>query len=995
MKSVRIGMLGSLRVGDDGRLLRSPRLRRLFAMLLIHHDTVISADRFAQALWGDAQPSDATSALQTLVWRLRDALRSTGCEPAVQVLTRAPGYLLQVDLEQVDALRFERLLNVARIRLPDQPDEAAALLEDALSLWRGPAYAEFADEEFARAEAARLEELRLAAVSDWVDAALALGRSADAIGRLEFLIAAHPLRERPHAQLMLALHRIGRSTEALEAFRAYRELLVEELGLDPSQELRDLEAAIIRRDPSLDSAQGPHPAAQAGNLRQELTELIGRADDVSQALAALGGARVVTLTGVGGVGKTRLALRVAADAQASYRDGVWVCELAAVRDGRAVPDAVATILGVQQRQGAIVTDRLNEYLRSKQLLLVLDNCEHVLDPAARLTDALVGGSPGVTVLATSREPLGVDGEQTLPVQPLPVPPSADGDPHTVVAVPSVTLFVQRVASALPTFAVSEANVGAVSEICRRLDGLPLALELAATRVRSMSVHEIAHRLDSRLHFLRSARRIREERHRTLRSVVDWSYELLTPAERALFDRVRVFAGAFTLDAAAQVAGGERDPLEVAEILAGLVDKSMLVAHTEPPPTRFTLLETLRAYGLEHLHERGEAAAAARAHACYHVELAEAAATGLRGSDEASWAQALAGTLDDLRSAHQWALTHEPGLAVRLSAGLILYGEIGAPSEVFSWAECAVAASQDLTDGLLPIAVAAVAGVRFEGDLVRATAFGQRALDALPDHRDPRRRYPLFALADVTLFEGRLEESAELYTAAAELAEEAGDAYFTAYATASGALPWAYQGDTRRAVKLADRAKQIARATGNPTVTAWADYALAEALLDDDPDRALAALEQAIAAARAARSRFVLGVALFSAASLHARHGDPQQALRLFGEVIEYWSQAGNWTQQWITLRNVIHLFTRLDAHEPAAVLYGALEASRTAVEAFGADADRLVADADTLRSQLGADRFATATARGAGMADYQAVILARSMIEQLTRSGPPLGGCCG
>ncbi|MDQ4009281.1 MAG: winged helix-turn-helix domain-containing protein [Actinomycetota bacterium] len=967
MEPVRIRVLGSLQLGGDRGPLRSGRLRRLLAALLVQHGTVVSTDRLAQLLWGDGQPTEPAAALQTLVWRLREALRAAGCDGAARLLTRAPGYLLDVDGEQVDVVRFERLVRSAGSQ---PPDRAAALLEEALSLWRGSAYAEFADDEFARAEAARLEDLRLAAGSDWVDAVMALDRPGDTLGRLAALVAADPLRERPRAQLMRALHRLGQTADALQTFRDYRNLLANELGLDPSPTLRDLEAVILRQNAERDRTSpaagipGPQPPP-AGNLRLELTDLIGRTDDVAAALATLDEARVLTLTGVGGVGKTRLALRVAADAQPRYRDGAWLCELAGVRDATVVPDVVATTLGVQQRQGLTVTDRLIEYLRPRRLLLLLDNCEHVLDAAAALADALVRGCPDLKVLATSREPLGTDGERVLPVQPLPVPvaPAAiSGDVSIVAAMASVALFWRRAASASPAFVLTDDNVAAVAEICRRLDGLPLAIELAATRVPSLSPQEIADRLERRLQFLRSGRRIREERHRTLASVVDWSYRLLSPLEQVVFERCSVFMGAFSLDAAVSVTGGAEP--EVTDSVAALVDKSMLVAQADTAPTRYTMLETLRAYGRQQLAERGEDAAACLAHACYHVELAEAAAIGLVGAEEATWADALAAAFDDLRSTHQWVLVHQPALAMRLSAALFLYGEAGAPSEIHVWA--ARAADKAPQDPLLPIVLAAAAGARFSGDLAGAAALAQRALDVVAQD-DPVRRYPLCTLADVALFEGRLAHAGRLYTAAADLAGDAGDAYLATFATVGNALSRAYQGDTRTAAELADRAKQLAKAIANPTALAWADYALGEALLDQEPDRARQALDRAVAAARAARNRFVLGVALVSAGSLHTRHGDPQQAARLLGEAVDHWSQAGNWTQQWITLRHVIDLLIRLDAPEQAAVLYGALTASATATPAYGADADRLVTHAAVLRRELGADRFSAAVARGAAL----------------------------
>lgn len=986
VEPVRVRVLGSLQLGDDdGAPLRSARLRRLFAVLLARRGTVVSSDRIAQFVWGDGQPADPSAALQTLVWRLREALSDAGCDGAARLLTRAPGYLLEIEGEHADLVRFERLVHAAAA---EPPEHAAELLEEALSLWRGPAYAEFADDEVVRAEATRLEELRLTACSDWVDALLALDRPDETLARLASIIEADPLRERPRAQLMCALYRLGRTAEALQAYRDYRDVLAAELGLDAPPSLRALQATILRqsrepgRAPPIARGAGV-PSRPSGNLPLEASDLVGRAGDVATAQATLGRSRVVTLSGPGGVGKTRLALRVATDARSRYRDGAWICELAGVADASAVPDLVATTLGVQQRLGHTVIDRLVEYLRARQMLLLLDNCEHVLDSAADLIDTLVRDCPGMAILATSREPLGVDGERILPVQPLPVPPtSMPGDTMTAAAVPSVALFCRRAGAAAPTFALTDDNVAAVTEICRRLDGLPLALELAATRIRALSPADIADRLERRLQFLRSGRRIREERHRTLASAVDWSYRLLTPRQQAAFNRCNVFMGSFTLAAAVAVVGSTEP--EVVDDVSGLVDKSMLVAHTNHAPVRFTMLETLRAYGRERLAERGEAFDACAAHATYHVEFAEAADVGLRGAQEGAWAQALAGAFDDLRSAHQWSLVHRPELAMRLSAALFVYGEAGAPSEVPAWAARAAAPQHPL----LPVVLAAAAGTRFSGDLTHSAVHARRALCAVAEN-DPVRRYPICALADIALFEGRLTDAVQLYTRQSDLAKAAGDTYFAAYATANSSLPHTYQGDIGTAVQLAEQAKRLGTAIANPTILAWADYALAEALLDDQPDRARLALDRAITHARSARNRFVLGVALIAASSLHIRHGDPRHAAALLGETIDHWSLAGNWTQQWITIRQVIDLLVRLGAHEQAAVLYGALTESTTATTAYGPDAARLRSHADTLRTELGAQRYSTAVERGVASNDDEVIQLARAEIDRvLSALGP-------
>lgn len=894
-------------------------------------------------------------------------IRSAGCEQAVGIVTRPPGYLLEVADGQLDSAEFTRLVDQAREHLGAAPAVAAALLDEALALWRGPAYAEFADEEFARAQACRLEKLKMGATADRVDAALALGRPDEAIGLLEPLLAAQSIGHRPRGLHMLALHQAGRSAEALESFRHYRDMLADELGLDPPDELRDLEAAILRQDQAVATIE---PLRRPTNLPHQLTELIGRFTDTKRVAEAIQQARLVTLTGVGGVGKTRLALHVTAELSGSYPDGVWLCELAPVA-AEAVPDVLAGVLGVIQRRAVSVIPALVDYLRTKQLLIMLDNCEHVAAAAAELSESLLRGCPAVRILATSREPLGIDGEHVLPVAPL---QTSD----------AITLFVQRATAASPSFALTEANAVDVAEVCRRLDGLPLALELVAPKVRSLSARDIVTRLDRRLHFVRTAGRIRDQRHRTLRAVVDWSYQLLDAQHRQVFDRLSVFAGSFTIAAAQRVAGGGRDPDDVAEIVAGLVDRSMLSAQTDEPPTRYTMLDTLRRYGQERLDKTGCAMSARLDHTRYHVELAEAASTGLTGPDPATWSQAIDSHLDDLRAAYRWSLRHEPDLAMRMAAALYWYVEPGSSSEIALWAQAAAAeagASHPLVPQVLGVAAL---GASKRGDLSGAIELANRALAASAE-TDPIRRYAVYVLGDVALFQGRLDEAIGFYHEVVCLAEAAGDSYFSALAMVAGALPLAYRSDHASAVEAARRARSAAMTTANPYVMGWADYTLGEALAGVNPDEAIIAIDAALARSRATRNRFLAGVALVSAASMWARHGDALAALPLFGQVIEHWQRAGNWTQQWITIRNLIELFARLSVDEAAAVLCGALDVSRTAPGLFGADAQWLTSTKATLRDRLGDPQYRRCYARGAAMTDNAAVAFAATEIARCLR----------
>jgi predicted ATPase/DNA-binding SARP family transcriptional activator len=994
--AMRFRVLGTLAVADTSGAalpIGSARLRRLLALLLVHSGAVVSVDRIVDVLWGERPPVSPTNALHNLVSRLRKVIGDG-------LLARAPGYALQVSAGEIDAGRFDDLVRQARDAVTaDRPDRAAALLDEALTLWGGPAYAEFADEDFARAVAARLDELHVTALEERVDAELALGHHAAAAARAETLTSDHPLRERPHAQLMRALYRGGRQADALAVYRDYRDRLDEELGVSPSTSLQQLHAKILRQDPALDwVAPAGVAGPPAGNIPLQLVGLIGRQRELADLSATLQRARVVTVTGTGGVGKTLLALHAAAAETQRFRDGAWLVELAALGDPALVADAIGTTLGVQQRHGLSVAERLVEYLRPKRVLLVLDNCEHVIDVVARVVEAIVAGCPRVTVLATSREPLGVAGEHLRPLAPLPVPPGGLTDVGTAAAVPSVQLLVDRAAAVAPDFALRPDNLVAVGEICRRLDGLPLAIELAAARLRAMSPAEVAARLHAGSPLLRGGRRIADQRQRSLWNLIDWSYELLDDEQRQVFERLSVFAGAFTLAAAWEVCRGAvgNDEPEIADVVAGLVDRSMVVAQVSATPeegTRYALLDVLRAYGRQRLVERGEEQAACRAHVEYAVRFAESAESGLEGPDEGRWAAAVATVVEDLRAAHLWAVENDLDLAVRLSAALHMYAETRVVSEMCDWAARTVRVAEDraVSHPRLPVVyAAAAAGARFRGDLATTAALAERAVALSRGSCGRAAWYARNALADVALFEGRLADAERIFGDLAREAGDAGDGYLRTLAVWNLAFVRAYAGDTEGAVALATQARRQAHALGSPTMIAWATYSEAEVLLDADPERALALLDEAIASARAIGSQYLVGVALISQASVQARHGDPVRALLRFQDVLAHWHDAGGWTQLWVAMRSIVSLLTRVGADEAAAVLYGALRASATAAPAYGADAERLAAAAETLAERLGRERLDKAIRRGGTLGDDEAVAHAAAAIGEVATGVPPV-----
>ncbi|GAA2735250.1 AfsR/SARP family transcriptional regulator [Actinocorallia aurantiaca] len=560
------------------------KVRALLAHLLIHEGRAVSTDRLIDDLWGEELPANPANTLQTRVSQLRRVLADAEPGGRDLVVTQPPGYLLRGGAD--DVRRFREL--AARARETTDARARVSLLDEALDLWRGPAYADVLDEPFARAAISRLDEERLTALEARAEAQLELGEHD--VAQLGHLVTENPFRERLRASYMHALYRSGRHSEALDTFHDLRKRLADELGLDPGPELDALHQSMLTQDPALS------PAAEQTNLPAALTALVGRQDLVDGVRDRLAHSRLITLTGPGGVGKTSVAIETARQCPES----AWLVELASLSAQASavqVEAAIATIVDVTRGP----------------LLLVLDNCEHVVEAAATVTERLLRTAPRLRVLATSREPLGIFGEQTCPVRPLELPPAAATTSYS-----AVQLFAERAA-----IEVTPANAQAIGEICRRLDGLPLALELAATRVRALGVHDVAARLDDRFRMLAT-------RQQTLRAVISWSWDLLTSAEQAVLSRLALHTDAFTLPAAEAVcAAGEISAYEVADLLARLVDRSLVVRLDGM--SRFRLLETVRAFCLDQLN--GEVEETRTRYAAYYQGIAQRSEPRLYGYGE--------------------------------------------------------------------------------------------------------------------------------------------------------------------------------------------------------------------------------------------------------------------------------------------------------------------------------------------------------------------------
>ncbi|MGP4023373.1 BTAD domain-containing putative transcriptional regulator [Actinomadura sp. 3N407] len=680
---MRFGVLGPVAVwttGGEPVPVPGRKVRALLAVLLAHEGRPVPAARLIDALWGENLPGDPAGTLSGKVTQLRRALERAEPGGRRLVASPPPGYRLLIDADVVDAGRFRAL--TVRARETTDPRARAGLLSDALALWRGPAFADFADEPFGRTAAARLTEERLAAWEDYAEARLALGEHTGLVAELAQLLAAHPLRERLRAAHMRALYRSGRPGEALDSYRELRARLADALGLDPGPDLVALHRAVLARDPAL-AAPAPSPAVRPRtNLPAALSELIGRDAAVAAVRARLATGRLVTLTGPGGVGKTRLALETAGtmvDETGEFPDGVWLAELGGLEAGSAgrPEDVVMAALDIRDMTGA--ADRLVDALRARRLLLVLDNCEHVVEQAAELTGRLLRGCPGLRVLATSREPLGLPGEAVRAVPPLDVSGLAAEGADTGVAglarSPAVRLFVARAAAAAPGFALTAGNAPAVAVLCRRLDGIPLALELAATRVRALGVEDLVARLDDRFRLLDAGRRDAPARQRTLTAMIDWSWDLLTEPERVVLRRLAVHADGCTLEAAEDVCAGPGavDRADVAGLLARLVDRSVVtVAHGSGGP-RYRLLESVAAYCGDRLAEAGETERVRDRHGRYYTELAVRAEDRLYGHDQRRWLWRLDTETANLRSALDHAVRlGDAERALRLTCALTWY-----------------------------------------------------------------------------------------------------------------------------------------------------------------------------------------------------------------------------------------------------------------------------------------------------------------------------------
>ena len=943
-------LLGPLEVVADGKRsfgIEAHKPRALLALLLFHANEIVPGERLIEDLWDGQAPTSASKLVQTYVSQIR---RELGRD---RIVRKGPGYLISVQPDELDLERFERL----RVASP----------REALELWRGAPLADFAYDAWAQPEIARLTEAHLGALEDRIDLDLAVGRHAELIPELEALVGANPLRERLRGQLMLALYRCGRQAEALAVYRDGRGRLVEELGIEPSAALQQLERAILRQDDSLEVE--PQRAAP------QPERLIGRETVLREIAEALASSRLTTLTGPGGIGKTRLALEVTRRVTERFADGVAVVELSALSDHALVLAEIARALGAPRP----TADALVAYLRSKELLLVVDNFEQVA-AAAPLLAELLDGAPGLTVLVTSRFLLQLRGEARYPVPPLDVPDPAAVLPLGVLAATeAVALFVERARASRPEFELNDENAAAVAELCVRLDGLPLALELAAARANLLAPSAILSRLGRRLDLLKAADATVPERHRTLRAAIEWSYELLPPDERLLFTALAVFNGSFSADGAEAVTG-----VDVLDGLRTLLDDSLL--RTERPvrdEPRFGMLETIREYALERLAERDDEDELRRRHAAFYCELAEQAEPGLRGPEQVGWLRRVDAERENLRAALAWAAeSGDAEVGLRTASSLWRYWQVrGGLAEGRDSLECLLGVGAPLAAPVRVEALAASGRLAFmQGDLNAAASNIEESMAVSRDLSGGRLGAMSFVvLAMIARARGDPARADELLGESVRVADDRGD-WFSHAVALSGRGELCYvAGELEAARRNLEEGLRASREVGDIRGIARTLTALgAVALEQRDYGRAARVLEEALTLHRELGDRWGIPRSLVSLGIAALGRGDDAEAEILFDQGLRLQLESDDRPGIAASLEQIALLSSKRADLEAAARLYGAAAILREMVGQHPMHLASHGTDEEVarVRAELAPEAFTDAWSRGRSMTLDEAVAYA-------------------
>jgi predicted ATPase/DNA-binding SARP family transcriptional activator len=984
---VRIDLLGPLRltVDDEPVDVPGPRRRAVLALLAMSAGRVVTTDELLDAVWPGEPPDSGRRALHSHISRLRGHLGPAG----TRLVRDGSGYRLDLRHGELDVAEARAAASRARgaVGGGKGADNGAAGgdggrgdgasgddLGAAVGLWRGAALDEFADVAPLAADGVALAELRRDLTDDWFDHRLARATTDPAAGNAGLVAdvsraaAAEPLRERTHALLVRALATGGRQADALRAAHDFRRRLADETGLDPGPDLQAAEqqAAVGVLSPARRTGPPPRP--------RPASPLVGREHELAELERRIRGARLVTVVGPGGVGKTRMALEVMAGAAEAGRP-VAVVELASVQDERRVPAALGIALGLRARRDDEVLDAARDALAGGDALLLLDNCEHVLDAARDIAASLVDRCAGLTVLATSREPLGLAAEHLLRLGPLPVPEEGTSD---VAAVPAVQVFLAYARRRQPDLTLSGDDAVLVADVVRRLDGLPLALELAAGRVGTLSLADLQARLDRALDLLAAGRPTADARHRSLRDTIDWSYRALADDEAALLGAIGVFPGGVDLATAERLGGRVRIATDPAGAVARLVDVSMLVTRGDGDRRRYRPLETVRAFTLDQLDAAGRRREAEGELVAWAVDLTAEIDRRAAGPDE-PYADARArAELANLRAAWDVAGRHDD-LDARVAIVLHL-DDFTTYRDLQDLSDWAIELASDARLGAHPREVevtgAAARSAWRRGDLDLAVRLARAAVARADRPSDAARA--MDALATVALFRGDPLAACDGWLAAAESGADPRGATTLGPA----ALGAAYAGDTRRARALLDRAFAATGAGAAPSHQAFAHYTAAEIEAGPNPDAAAELYGRAIELARLSGATFVEGVASVGLVRLWADRGRTRQALEGYRALLGDWRRAGHWTQMWTTLRNLAVLLAEAGEPEAAALIVAAADAApEAALVTVDVVAAELVAMTERVAAELGPGRVTTLRDRAAELPRSEVVDVALRAID--------------
>ena len=987
-------VLGQLRVLRDGLSvdLRRPRSRELLAFLLLRAGKNVATDELLDALWPDKDPDAARRSLWVHVSNLRKALepdRVPGNGSGVLV-TAGKDYSLRVEPTLIDAVRFESRILEARSLRGSDVMQARTLIDDALSLWTGPPYADLAYVEFVQVEIRRLEELRLSALEDRLRAALDMGDHRAVLDEVRHLIDEHPLRESLRGIEMLAWYRAGEQTKALRCYQEIRLRLSDELGILPSPALQRLEDRILLQDPELDLPRSEVPST---NLLHRVDRLVGRATDVNEVRQILKANRLVTLTGPGGVGKSSLAVEAARVMVDDQPDGVWFVDLAAASDASLISQSIASAMGVTWAVGDDVK-ALAASLTDRRLLLILDNCEHVNTACAAAVDAILKIAPHVSILATSRQPLYVAGEIVWRVEPLSVPePTVDLDEARQYG--AVELLCERVIAGHRGFRLNENNVEAVIEICARVDGIPLAIELAAPHVGVLGAREVADRLGEHYELFQSDLERLEPRHRSLIDSVDWSYRLLDDEAQLVFDRLSVFDGSFDLQAAEAVVSAAPIPTaRVVPLLESLVEFSMVQPIDGDFGRRYRLLDVLREYGSRSLGDRGEATELGRRHAAFFRELSLEAGRAMKTPQRSSWVSRIALEYPNLRSAVHWSLENEePLLALQFIEALGHFWRARA-----AYATEGLALSQRMLDfaGDAPprlrarVLLTIATELSRRGHLDEATKRASEATELLENTHDVE------TLIDSLNFRGAAalvrdpDQAEEMLDRALELGNSTTYRHGMALTRLFLGYAAGGRGDWEHARPHLEEAGRILEAYGGCRPYSGALGQLGQcSFIEKDVDTALLLIQQSIGVGQRVGAREETIYGFNALAVIHAANGDNFRAALALERALD--SAGGNALQSSTSLGLIAAIAVQVGLASPAAEL---LAAARTILRRRGMDdfsrftLSTLAKAEGQIERHLGASDLEEAYGTGADLDDDQAVALGYSLLHQVQRESP-------